>query len=252
MARSVRKGFCRICGAHEELTYEHLPPRSAYNDRAVLLHSLQYISDQSYQITGKMPTRRHNRGLGDRSLCGRCNSFTGGNYGDAYLSFAQQAMEYLDVMEKSQSIALPFHIQPLNVLKQIVSMGLTGSSSGGQRHPELARFVLRAKSRTFPTDYSCYVYLANKKSVARYCTETATLNTSKGSMDHILVEVALPPLGCVVVHKNTERASEIIDINLCRIDHFANYDFSVWTTMFLRIPIHRIWSPTPLDYRKID
>ena len=87
----------------------------------------------------------------------------------------QQAMSYLDVIEKSQVIYVPFYIQPLNVLKQIVCMGLSASMAGSRSYPELSGFVLNPRIRTFPSGYSCYVYLTNKKSVARYCTEGGCL-----------------------------------------------------------------------------
>ncbi len=252
MARTKQKGYCKICGEFGELTFEHLPPRSAFNERGVLLHSLTHLQDARYQLRGETPKRRLNRGLGTYSLCGRCNSLTGRWYGPDYLTWAQQAMSYLDLVETTQVVYLPFRIRPLSVLKQIVSMGLTGSTSGCVSHADLARFVLDSKSMHFPRGYSCFVYLTNKKSTARFCTEMAMLNIENGTMDHVLAEVALPPLGCVIVHENTRGRSEILEENLCRINHFANYSFGTWDTVYLRIPVHRIWSPTPLDYRKID
>lgn len=244
-------GRCKICGNVGELTFEHLPPRGAFNQDSVILHSLNYIADQSYQSARKKPERRHNKGLGEHSLCGSCNSFTGGEYGDTYISFAGQAMGLVDVGTNLRSIYIPFHVQPLNVLKQVVSMGMTGSSSGAMRHPDLARFLLDPRSRQFPTDYECYVYLVKLDSAARYCTEKAMFNTETGAMDHILVEFALPPLGCGVIQRNTERPSGVRAENLCSINHFARFDRNVWTTVYLEVPIHHIWSPTSLDYRKL-
>lgn len=234
------------------MTYEHLPPRSAFNDKGILLHSFLYTDHPKHKSGGKKAEKRHARGVGFYTLCGKCNSDTGGLYGEDYLNWAQQAMSYIDVVETSQIIYVPFRIRPLNVMKQIVSMGLSGSTGGGQTHPDLARFVLNPQLRTFPHDYSCYVYLTNKKSEARFCNEMASLNIHTGAIDHILAEIALPPLGCAVVHENTSRHSEIKDKNLCSINHWARYDYNVWSTVYLRIPVHRIWSPTPLDYRKID
>lgn len=252
MGRYRQKGCCKICGVFDELTFEHLPPRSAYNDRGVLLHSLNFIQDASYRIAGKKPTRRMNQGLGTYSLCGRCNNATGGWYGKDYLAWAQQAMGLLDVVGRSQVIYVPFRIRPLNVLKQIVSIGLSGSTGGAASHPELSRFVLNPHFRALPTQYSFFVYLTNNKSEARFCTESAMLNTETGSMDHILAEVALPPLGCVIVHENLDQRSSILEENLCPITHFGRYDYNETRVVYLRIPVHRIWSPTPLDYRKID
>jgi|SRR5688572_17135809 len=251
MASTKRKGNCKLCGTFGELTFEHLPPESAFNDKRILLHSLRYIQDESYRIARKTPKRRLPRGLGDYTLCGRCNSRTGSWYGSDYATWAQQAMSYLDAVHTSQVIYVAFRIRPLNVLKQIVSMGLSGSTSGSMTHPDLARFVLNRKSRSFPHGYGCYSYLTNKKSEARYCTEMAMMNVETGTMDHVLREVALPPLGCVLLKEARRRPFEISGDNLCLVNFFANYDFDQLATVYLKIPAHRIWSPTPLDYRKV-
>jgi len=252
MARSKRRGYCRICTNYGDLTFEHIPPESAFNNRRVLLHSLNYISDESYRIAGKTPTRKHNRGLGEYSLCQHCNKLTGSWYGRAYVDWARLGMSYLDRIEKSPSISIPFKIRPLNVLKQIIVMGLALSSGNSDDIDRLRRFVLNKRERGLPNDFSIYAYLTNKKSTARYMAETISSNIFTGEMDFILAEVALPPTGFVILGSIPERRSSVRTENLCSINHFARYDYNYWTTVYLRIPIHRIWSPTPLDYRKID
>ncbi|MEK7724938.1 MAG: hypothetical protein AAB336_11345 [Acidobacteriota bacterium] len=253
MAKVRKNGFCRLCDSFTELSFEHVPPKSAFNDKRVLLHSLSYINDNSYQIAKKTPARNHNRGLGEHSLCERCNNLTGAWYGTAYSEWAKQGMIYLDVIEKSSSIDIPFYIQPLNVLKQMATMTLAMSNGGFvNKHIELKRFVLNKRDRFLPKEYLFYVYLTNKKSEARYMAETVSLNIFTGESDFVLAEVALPPFGFVVLSAMPEKKSSVKSENLCSINHFANYDYNGWITVFLKIPIHRIWSPTPLDYRKID
>lgn len=100
--------------------------------------------------------------------------------------------------------------------------------AGSRSYPELSGFVLNPRIRTFPSGYSCYVYLTNKKSVARYCTEGAMLNIETGTMDHVIAEVALPPLGCVLADETTDRKSAIKEDELCSINHFARYYYNVW------------------------
>ncbi len=137
MAKPKREDFCKICGEYKEMTFEHIPPQSAFNNKGVLLHSLNYISDESYQIAKKTPQRKHRRGLGEYSLCQSCNNLTGGWYGEAYADWAKQGMSYLDRIEKTVSISLPFYIKPLNVLKQMATMGLAmskGNSTNTKHH----------------------------------------------------------------------------------------------------------------------
>jgi hypothetical protein len=249
----MRKGFCRICNEYKDLSFEHIPPQSAFNDKGVLLHSLDYISDASYQIAKKTPRRKHRRGLGEYSLCISCNNLTGAWYGDAYAEWARQAMSYLDRIEKTVIISIPFYIKPLNVLKQMVSMALAMSADGANLdYDELRRFVLNVRERNISPEYLFYVYLANKKSEPRYMANSYQTNIETGETDFVLAEVALPPLGFVVLNSIPNRKSSVTSENLCSINHFSKYEYNVWTPIYLKIPIHRIWSPTPLDYRKID
>lgn len=250
---TMKKGVCRICDEYKDLSFEHIPPQSAFNDKSVLLHSLNYISDPSYQIAKKTPTRKHPRGLGEQSLCVRCNNLTGDWYAKAYVEWARQGMSYLDRIEKTVSISLPFYIKPLNVLKQLVTMGLAISTGGSNaNYDPLRRFVLNVRERNIPPEYLFYVYLTNKKSSPRYMAEVVQLDIYTGTMDFVIAEVALPPFGFVILNSIPDRKSSITNENMCSINHFSQYEYNVWTTVYLKIPIHRIWSPTPLDYRKID
>ena len=117
MSNTVR-GYCKICGTFGDLTYEHLPPRSAFNDKGILLHSFLYTDHPKHKIGKKKAEIMHRRGVGFYTLCGKCNSDTGGWYGADYLTWAQQAMSYIDIVERSQIIYVPFRIRPLNVINR--------------------------------------------------------------------------------------------------------------------------------------
>ena len=252
MTKPNKKGVCRLCENYTELSFEHIPPQSAFNNKSVLLHSLNYISDNSYQIAGKTPQRKHRRGLGEHSLCQKCNNLTGAWYGDAYLEWAKQGMSYLDRIEKTVNVSIPFYIKPLNVLKQIVTMGLAMSSGNSTNNYELRRFALNRREKELSSKFLFYVYLTNKKSEPRYMAESIQFDISTGTTDFVLAEVSLPPTGFVILNSIPDKQSSVTEDDLCLINHFSNYDYNVWTPIYLKIPIHRIWSPTPLDYRKID
>ncbi|SFP85465.1 hypothetical protein SAMN05660464_4465 [Geodermatophilus dictyosporus] len=74
-------GLCRICGATATLTFEHIPPSSAGNDRRArsspglpLLTSDQPLN---FPKTGWTPAQR---GVGGYVLCKPCNEFVGQRY----------------------------------------------------------------------------------------------------------------------------------------------------------------------------
>ena len=250
---AMKKGFCKICGNYKDLSFEHIPPQSAFNGSGILLHSLNYVSDPSYQIARKTPKRKHPRGLGEHSICQQCNNLTGDWYARDYIELARQGMSYLDKIEKTVSISLPFYIKPLNVLKQMVTMALAMSTGASNtNYDDLRRFVLNVRERNISPEYLFYLYLTDKKSEPRYMADTVNYNIETGTMDFVMAEVALPPLGFVILNSIPDKKSSVTSENMCSINHFSKYEYNVWTTIYLKIPIHKIWSPTPLDYRKID
>ena len=80
MTERRANGICNICGANGPLSFEHTPPRSAFNDCKVL-----YSTADSYWNHGpgrdKPPIgRQFQRGYGRTSICERCNQTTGAWY----------------------------------------------------------------------------------------------------------------------------------------------------------------------------
>jgi 5-methylcytosine-specific restriction endonuclease McrA len=81
-------GECCICGYIGELTFEHVPPRAAYNDRRVFEAKMENLLGGEW-IPGTAVTngRYLRRGAGRYSLCGKCNNDTGAWYGTPYVDF---------------------------------------------------------------------------------------------------------------------------------------------------------------------
>jgi len=95
---SVRHtGLCRVCGVSARLTFEHIPPRSAGNDRpARSSPSLPVLmSDQPLQLPdgGWTPAQR---GVGGYVLCGPCNSLLGTRYIPEYGKLAAALRRQVD------------------------------------------------------------------------------------------------------------------------------------------------------------
>lgn len=90
-------GLCRVCGATAALTFEHVPPRSAGNDRrARRSPSLPVLtSDQplAFPETGWTPAQR---GVGGYVLCEPCNSLIGARYIPEYGKLAAALTERVD------------------------------------------------------------------------------------------------------------------------------------------------------------
>lgn len=90
-------GLCRICGATATLTFEHIPPASAGNDRrARSSPSLALLTSDRplhFPDSGWTPSQR---GVGGYVLCKPCNDFVGRHYIPEYGQLATALREQVD------------------------------------------------------------------------------------------------------------------------------------------------------------
>jgi hypothetical protein len=139
-----KKGVCCICGTEGKLSFEHIPPRAAFNDNRIFEADIDALMNGKW-TPGSEPTegKYAQRGAGRYSLCGKCNNDTGTWYGKAYVDVAKQAMSRLYASSGTMSLAYPYGMYPLRFLKQIVVMFFSACGPGLQeRNPNLVRFVL--------------------------------------------------------------------------------------------------------------
>ncbi len=86
------KGECRICGSVDTLSFEHTPPKSAFNNRRVIVAKFEDIiklgPDET--IRGKI----EQKGISAYSLCEKCNNNTGAWYGNRFATGAIKVLKY--------------------------------------------------------------------------------------------------------------------------------------------------------------
>jgi len=83
---------------------------------------------------------RFRKGIGRYALCERCNNLTGAWYGKAFANWTKQGFDWFDKLKTASIISLPYYIQPLNVLKQVLSMALAMSAEASiTYHRDLLR-----------------------------------------------------------------------------------------------------------------
>ena len=114
MPRNI-KGLCRICGYYKDLSFEHVPPRRAFNNQPRVFQTMQYfLQGHSH--------RKFPKGIGEHSLCGKCNTDTADWYGEAFADWTRQGLEQFSKFGDNGLFSLPYHVKPLNVVKQIMVM----------------------------------------------------------------------------------------------------------------------------------
>ena len=145
-----KEGICRICGNYGKLTFEHVPPQSAFNSNPVFFPKSVHLHDKKSYLYGKKI--RSNQGAGGYYLCKSCNNLTGSYYGDSYKKFAYIGMMALTYrIWASKIITFEYAIKPLNILKQILAMFMAIDTSEQLLNLEgLANFILDKDSKDLP------------------------------------------------------------------------------------------------------
>jgi hypothetical protein len=240
-------GICRLCGNYDKLTFEHIPPKKAFNNKQILLRTLKELTDEKSKY--RQP---FNKGLGRYSLCERCNNLTGKWYGGAFVDFVEQGLAYYESVKTSKVLTLPYYIRPLNVLKQILMMMLAMQPQNAPTfHKELKRYLLNRQSLQLPYEYKVYLYYFAAGQL-RFESGTSILDIYKPASSMVLAEVTIPPFGYFVTSVDKTRKSLAEENGLFDITWFNQFQYNVWTRLHLKIPSKETHFPTPLDYRTFE
>ena len=100
------EGTCHLCGAIGELSFEHIPPKNAFNKGpSKLCKDGNFIKSLLTTDMENIKTRVYQKGSGEYTLCKNCNNNTGAWYGNAYIDWVYQAAAILKYT-KNKSNAL--------------------------------------------------------------------------------------------------------------------------------------------------
>ncbi len=245
MAKKRVVGICQLCGTHGELTFEHVPPRAAYNKHPIVLAR----GEEILRRQGDFDTVRgriEQKGAGSHTLCARCNNITGKWYGAHYVEWERQGFQILDASGGRPSMVLPFRIRPLSVIKQVVCMFFSAHGDGlRQESPDLVSFVLDRDRRYMDPAYRVYAYF-HVSAKARQSGRSVIGQILVGRM-WVVSEISFPPIGYVMTFD-----SECPDKRLVEISRFARYSYGREDTVWLSLPPLEIYTPYPCDYRPKD
>ena len=119
-------GKCALCGKEDKMSFEHIPPRAAFNSshaKPVTIGTiLKGEKRYPWDIEGLKYVDQQG-GMGVFSLCENCNKTTGSWYGKAYQSFAEKGMRIVTTEIDSIYHSVEFEkVYPLRFVKQILSM----------------------------------------------------------------------------------------------------------------------------------
>lgn len=229
-------GRCALCGKECELTFEHIPPRSAFNSTAMK----PVTGDQLIVDTDRMPwdmTELHylnqQQGMGKYSLCSSCNNNTGTWYGNDYVFIARVVHQIIShPIEVGVNGVGIKDVHPLRFIKQILSFFCSINHFEDDRIDILRKFVLdKDLVGLDKAQYKLCMYFT-KGYFMKYAPLSVILAKSENSYEAMAVsEITAYPLGFILYFNPTDTwAYEGIDITCfadCKYDTIANIEMGL-------------------------
>lgn len=234
-------GVCRICGKVKPLSFEHIPPRAAFNNRRVIKIPLEQAIELGPNLIPKGPINQ--KGMGDYVLCEECNNNTGSWYASRFVDWCYRGMEILKESKGNTHLSYRYNIYPLSVIKQIVVMMLAVNNPDfSKANTGLAAFVLDKESSRLPSQYRIYSYY-NILGMHRNIGNSVQVSLATGKR-RIMSEVSFPPFGYLLTINSTKPDERLLDIS-----GFAEYKYDDQREIEFSmevLPTHLLY---PGDYR---
>jgi len=207
------------------LTFEHVPPASAFNREPV--PGVSAADYQSY-VDGSFTPQMYLEGMGHYSLCDQCNQRTGAKYVEELAKGAKALWPVL------QSLAVPISpykmkfvavelgpIFPLRYLKQMVTMLLAiNGEEFALANPELGDFVRLRDKRDLPGHYRMYLSAFSGAVGREVPADAVHPFDHKTGKTYQVTELAYPPFVYSMTVNDPRPA-----ISIGSITHFIGYEY---------------------------
>lgn len=243
--KSKHFGKCALCGKECELTFEHIPPKAAFNAtpvKTVIGNDLFNSNNKPWDLNG-LHYDNNQKGGGDYSLCFDCNNKTGAWYGNEYQVFAHMAIDALSKKDQQNNYILVCErFYPLRFIKQVVSMFCSINNDDNSIN-DLREFVIQKEKTTIDkSKYKICMYFTDSH-LYKQIGKTAILKLSGETM--ILSEISAFPLGFILYfHPNECWEYKGVDIT-----SFCDYRYDDCAEVEIPIEIYDINSWMPEDMR---
>ncbi|WP_157486115.1 hypothetical protein [Flavobacterium soli] len=237
----MKIGICRICKKNTELSFEHIPPKAAFNKYTKFrsVPYLEYVTN-SHKGDYKPKAKLQQGGLGSYCLCKNCNSFLGTNYVPEYFKMAHICKTITQEKDFDRAIFTTIDISPMRFLKQVLSMFICMNDSDFTNdNPQLLEFIRNPKSQILPKRFRLFMYLNNLGQIRNF---THMYTNKYGYVN----ELTFPPFGFVL------SMDPDFAIPITEITHFKNIDEGYRGEVnfeLLKLPTHL---PFPIDYRTLE
>ena len=244
--------ICHICGNRRPLTFEHLPPKGAFNSNPIRKMTIDDWIKQGggIDLVGSVLQQR---GAGGKTLCKQCNSDTGSWYVPELIHWCQAGMSMLSKLSSDEDADMDPNpriahvifkdVHPLRFLKQFATMILsTNGPAFGEINSDLSSFVLD-KRRTGISDRYVFCIALYRGPGARFIDLGGRIDVKTGEKE-VISEIAYPPFSYVLRINDKPGTPFLGDVS-----YFANYDYEQKDDVELKLQIGFGHTLFPTDYR---
>lgn len=247
------QGKCALCRKECKLTFEHIPPRTAYNSRPIKSVSGDKIMNDNermpWEISGLYYTNQQ-QGMGKFSLCKKCNNNTGAWYGNDY-SLVSHVMHHTlsePIPDNINGIGIR-EVYPLRFIKQVISMFCSINNYQDERMDDLRDFVMnKTVVGLDKSKYKLCMYFT-KSRLKKYAPLSVVIKMSDNNLESMaLSEITAYPLGFVLYFNPTDTWKyDGIDIT-----HFAECNYDYIADIAIPLCIKEMNDILPTFYRSQD
>ena len=207
-------GKCALCGKECELTFEHVPPRAAFNSKpARPVSGVEVLTEKNLNDKERMPWdttglryQNQQQGMGRYSLCAACNNNTGAWYGDAYVYFANVAHAAITNRSDNDPDGITIQgVYPLRFVKQVLSMFCSTCNSDAPSFESIKKFVLNKDAVGLDkSKYKLYMYFTQSTVYKQTGIMVSMKSTSVGIETMARAEITADPFGFILYRDLSE------------------------------------------------
>ena len=255
MKAHYNNGKCALCGKECKLTFEHIPPRAAFNSTPAKPVSMEELLKNG-NISGKerlpwdtkgLKYQNQQKGMGRYSLCRTCNSYTGKHYGDAYASFAKLASDAIRNLPVEEAGGICFkEVFPLRIIKQIFSLFCSINGINNPKLESIRRFVLDKDAVGIDkTQFKLCMYFTKSTLMKQSPMMISAKLDSENCENMAMSEITAYPFGFILYFDPTESW----DYHGTDITCFADVDFDTKANIEMPWRIEEVNNFFPEDFR---
>lgn len=240
-------GECAICGTRTRLTKEHIPQKRAFNDRQILMDTIDKYRSES-KIRWKQTDKQ--AGHYEYTLCGSCNNNTGSWYGDDYVKFIYEICYYATERLADQQVDITLNsVYPLRIAKQALAYfcSICGPSFT-KTHSSIRKLILDRNAYFNPYPLKLFLYIRATKG-ARMSGITGVISEVTGGkhkQTSVVSELSWWPIGWILTFMDQP---DPIGLN---VTSWFSHSYNERCNKTLQLPC--LWAETayPLDNRSPD